>query len=315
MRSLMLMAAFAAVAAVSAADVCYEGRWLDAQGDVQRNATVSAVLAAYESEAATEPLDSKSVTIATDDDGCFAVSAKGLAVPQELQVFWIGVTPDGGTEIRPRMRVNPAPFALVAAAAKRVDTKSATLSGYTKVDSLQGIGSGSPCEVVASNVTLTGATTLKGDMVGAGVVYLGGMDLAGGGLDMMNTESKDNISTMWDSFAADEEIELVQPSIFFFPTYEEGEVAITAEADAIAMVMIRVDSGSDLNRTYAWLENGDFTVLNETIIRDTRSGARLFTFPVRRGKTLYLRLVNKCEWLIDLKSWAKVKMVYIGRRN
>lgn len=314
MKMLMVIAAAAAAAAASAANVCYEGRWLDAHGDARRNATVSAVLAAYESEAAAEPLDSKPVMIATDGDGRFAATAKDLAVPQGLSVFWIGVTPDGGSEIRPRMRVNPAPFALVAATAKCVDAKTATLAGSSHADSLKGRGSDTPCDVVAGHLVLDGTTVLKKGVTGAFNVYLDNVNLGPGGLSMLNTESKDNISTVWENFAADRELELPSPS--GLNPVKIGEISIAAEVDAIAMVMIRVRSESNQNVTYATLDNGDFYVLNDVLLGESLGRVYFFTFPVRRDKELRLGLKNQSTLTIaEQKSWAKVKMVYIGRKN
>ena len=92
-----------------------------------------------------------------------------------------------------------------------------------------------------------------------------------------------------------------------------------AEDDGIVMVMIRVDISLENDPDYwvkATLSNGDFKILDDTLIGVTgEMGARLFTFPVRKGQKVSIKLHNYryYAWR-DVESWAKAKVVYFGAR-
>ena len=311
-----LTACAATALTASAASICYEGRFLNSSGTVQANKTIDATLSAYETENASTPFATKSITITTDASGHFAAVADGIDAPPSYTTFWIGVTPSGHGEIRPRMRVSPAPFAIVSANVALMETSGRhVLEGTVGVSTLAATPS-----FTADDVTFTGATTLKGNVDGAQTVYLKKLDLEKGSLSMLRANSPGNISTRWDDFVADATLSLTETTDFFSFTYNQTEsLSITAEDDGFAIVLIKV--AISVNDSSYWvegtLENGDFRILNNTRIGRTQyndaSRSRVFTFPVRKGKAVKLTLHNHRGYTTrDVRSWAKVKMVYIG---
>lgn len=320
---LLALCAGAALAALAAgaADVCYEGRLLDAAGAVRANETLSATLRAYETEdaAESEAFAAVPLSIATDDEGLFAATA-AVDPPAGLDSFWIGVAPEGGAEIRPRMRVLPAPFAIVSASAELLETDGALrLPGFAAVGTLA-----NATAVTVTNATLQGPTTLRGDVRGAQDVFIRDLDVAGGSLSMLRAEgSADNLSTQWEEFSADQILEVETD---FLQMWKTTPMTIWAPDDGFAMVMIRAEVAPpswswlshDMSDSYVegtWLHNGDFPVFSNLLLqRGVGSCTRLFTFPVRRGNNvlLTLRVVNNDSPYGYVRAKAKVKMVYVG---
>ena len=114
-----------ATGAASAETLTFEGRWMDADGNAQTNKSVQAVMKVYLGETDSNAVaQNNSVTINTDGDGFFVASAEiNLSDHKDKTTFWLGVTPGGGEEIKPRMRVSPAPFAIRAAEAKYLEVE------------------------------------------------------------------------------------------------------------------------------------------------------------------------------------------------
>lgn len=311
-----------AALAAAAADVCYEGRLLDASGAVRAGETVAATLRAYETEAAAEAFAEKSVEIATDADGLFAATAS-VDPPDGLDSFWIGVAPEGRAEIRPRMRVSPVPFAIVAARAELLSSDGPlALRGASSVDALA-----DGAAVVATNATLQGDAVLYGDVTGAGSVFIRDLDARNFDprLSMLRTARPDGLSTLWEDFDADATLEVENSSSDPAP---KSDTSVLAADDGIAMVMIRATCEGDIGmfawaRVSATLHNGDFSVLSDDtrlqVQGRPRTVTRLFTFPVRRGRSVTLSL---WVWtrvdsifggsMVPCRGEAKIKMVYFG---
>ena len=300
-----------AALAAAAADVCYEGRLLDASGAVRANETIPATLRAYETEDAPTAFAEKGIEIATDADGLFAATAS-VDPPAGLDSFWIGVAPGGSAEIRPRMRVSPVPFSIVAASAELLSS-----AGPISLRGVSSVGALAPgASVAATNATLRGDAVFRGGVTGAGNVYFRDLDPGDGRLSMLRTAGPDGISTRWENFAADVTLD-VDPS--GFDKTESGSKTVVAADDGIAMVMVRAvisDNISFMVEDYvaATLHNGDFAVLDRAPLL-AREGAvtRLFTFPVRKGMPVYLALVaHRRGWGHHALGQAKIKMVYFG---
>ena len=291
--------------------VCYEGRYLDADGNVKANVQVPATVRAYASEDAAEALGSASARMATDAEGRFATMAEGLEVPESYSTFWIGVTPQGGSEIRPRMRVSPAPFAVVASKAEMVVSDSAvTIDGDLKANAIAN------SNATADDVVLTGDATLRGSVEGVKDLYIRTLDLNGGSASIMRTKAPNGSSTQWDQFDADYSLDLTDTTGVFGSYNQTESKEFTAEDDGIVMVMIcvAISVNDDLYWVKGTLSNGDFLILNDTKIGVTGSDkSRFFTFPVRKGNKVSLSLHNHRGLIVrDVKSWAKMKVVYFG---
>jgi hypothetical protein len=319
-RGLLTVALWAAFAPCAfGVSICYEGRYLDAYGNIKANVQVPATIRAYASEDATAVLASAETTIATDGDGRFAALAEELNVTNTYTTFWIGVTPQGGAEIKPRMRVSPAPFAIVAANVERVESASAvTLGGdltATKVGD-QGVVN---ADATADNVMLTGDITLRGSVNGAKDIYIRNLYLNNGNVSFMRANAPNGVSTQWSQFNADYSLAATGTTGIFGSGSQTKTDSFTAEDDGIVMVMIRVDISLENDPDYwvkATLSNGDFKILDDTLIGVTgEMGARLFTFPVRKGQKVSIKLHNYryYTWR-DVESWAKAKVVYFGAR-
>lgn len=304
--------ALAALAA-SAAGVNYEGRFLDASGTVQSNVTVRATLSAYATEDASQPFATRPITISTDGAGQFSATAEEMDTSAVGSTFWIGVTPEGHAEIRPRMRVSPVPFALVAAVAERVETsgEAAFTRDVMRVDEVA-----PGAHFTAGNATLKGSATVQGDVQGAQTVYLNHLDLSGGAVKMLRANSPDNITTRWSDFAADREMSL-RPSAS--ERYPSDKLDITAEDDGFAIVLIQVPPLNAINAgdVSATLSNGDFAVFENAhlpVCVDL-DDCWAFMLPVRKAShlVLTLRITGSMGWVSQLVSAsAKVKMVYAG---
>ena len=321
-RGLLAAALWTAFApCASGVNICYEGRYLDAYGNVKANVQVPATIRAYESEEATAVLGSAETTIATDSDGRFAALAEGLEVTNRCSTFWIGVTPQGGVEIKPRMRVSPAPFAIVAANVERVESAYAVTIGgdltATKVGEISNQANVKP-DATADDIVLTGDATMRGSVEGAKDLYLRKLYLGSGYTSLMRANSPNGVSTKWSEFSADYNMALTDTTGIFGSGSQTKTDSFTAEDDGIVMVMIRVDISIEDPDYWvkATLSNGDFKILDDTLIGVTgEMGARLFTFPVRKGQTVSIKLHNYryYTWR-DVESWAKAKVFYFGAK-
>ena len=305
-----LLAAF--VPCAFGASVCYEGRYLGTSGDVKANVQVPATIRAYASENAASALGSAETTIATDAEGRFAATVENLDVPVGYTTFWIGVTPQGSAEIKPRMRVSPAPFAIVAANVGQVESTDAmTIDGELTANRVEN------ADAAADNVVLTEDSTLRGSVNGVKDLYVRNLYLNSGNASLIRANAPNGVSTQWNDFDADYGMAVTDTTGFILGDTDQTKTdGFTAEDDGIVMVMIRVEISLE-DRDYwvkATLSNGDFKILDDTLIGVTGvMNARLFTFPVRKGKKVSLKLHNHRDhaWW-DVKSWAKAKVIYFG---
>ena len=280
-----------------ATTVTYDGRLLGADGSAQTNATVGAVLRAYASNDATEPISSQNVTIQTDAEGFFSISTTSLDIPTGCMTFWLGVTPDGGSEIAPRMRVSPAPFALRAAEARALEVDGEfKVNGKVQITNLDVAG-----ELVSQELVVTDHLDLKGDVVGAETLFTGDIDLNGGFFSLFRPVSRN-----WETMVS---VHLIGSSD------KTATACFVAEDDGIVVARISMDTG-DYTRCHAFLgiDNGDFLVSNSAVdLRLTSKHWRYFTFPVRRGKTVIFTLKTHRDTIIRTpETTVEVKRFYAG---
>jgi len=315
--------AVAAALRAVAVTVCYEGRLLSSGGEVLRNATKSATVTAYDGETGgTKISDDVQATIKTDSEGIFAVAAE-LDVPSANAVFWVGVNVDG-VDVKPRMRVNPAPFALVAAEAERIETDGALkLSGNVAVGSI----SNDAATVGAKTVVLGGDTVVRGNVEKSGDVYIGTLDAGKGNVGMMRTAHPGNIATSWNSFAGDSEFSATTGGSLL-STSDSATRSLVARDDGFAMVMVKADVGNSTGSIVdVAIDNGDFSICSMGPSDSTDSSyfavgtdrsdatvVRMFTFPVRRGKSVSVSISCKKNLFSSATATgaAKVSIVYFG---
>lgn len=175
LASYFFLLACCVLPAASAADLALDGRWLDAGSNVVANTNFSATMNVYTNDTTNAvAVASATVTLATDADGFFRAVATDLALPAECRTYWLGVTPDGGTEIAPRMRVSPAPYALRAAEAALLDTDRLTVDGTVTIGRLTN------ATATVGTVAVSNDFSLQGGLAGNASLYLDGIDLSAG---------------------------------------------------------------------------------------------------------------------------------------
>ncbi|MDD6030753.1 MAG: hypothetical protein PUE68_08040 [Kiritimatiellae bacterium] len=321
MRRFLFSMAVLAGASLQAADdtvsVYYEGRLLNAAGAVQTSRTKSATAAVYLAADGTDAYSTTEFTLRTDADGHFAQMVGNLRVPSEQAVFWLGVTPQGGDEIRPRMRVTPAPYAISAVHAARVE--SDTLSGEGRVD-VASATVRSPLS--ADSLHLAGPVTVSGGASGFKGYVVDSLSFgADAAFDALRANHPGNLTFDWNSFSADKSLSLDKTSGFFSTDYnQDGEIKIAADDDGFAVVLCRCyrGKGNDSVADYEVrmsIENGDFNVMDNRQVATSGGdwAVRAWTVPVRKGKTLRVWCkTHRGSTAYDVKAYVKVAMVYVG---
>ena len=322
-RSLFLALAALAGASVLAADdtvsVYYEGRLLNAAGAVQTTRTRPATAAVYLAADGDSPYSTAAFTLRTDADGYFAQMVGDLRVPTDTSVFWLGVTPQGGDEIRPRMRVTPAPYAVSAAHATLVE--SDTVSGEGRIDVASAtVGS----TLTADTLHLAGPATVTGGASGFKGYVVDDVSLGGNAsFDFLRANHPGNLTFDWDAFSADQSLSLDKTTGFFSTDYnQDGELKIVADDDGFALVLCRCyrGKGSDSVADYEVrmsIENGDFKVMDNRQVATSGGNwaVRAWTVPVRKGNTLRVWCkTHRGSTVADVKAYVKVAMVYVGAR-
>ncbi len=176
----LLSGSVLAVLGAHAAAVSIEGRWL-VGGVAQNSADTTCDLRFYGEVGASSPLwATNGCRFATDSDGYFVVGASTPAGIELPSTFWVGVTPAEHTEITPRFRVAPAPFAFAAETAELVKTDvPIAVTGVARIERLAttgdavvddlAIASGGHAEMKNATfpyVKLTGLDLVKGSLIG-----------------------------------------------------------------------------------------------------------------------------------------------------
>ena len=275
MKTFNIFAIIAAIGATaSAATLTYEGRLMSAQGTAQSSVTLPAVLNVYTSEDASTPIASGNVTINTDAEGYFATSAQGLELPLEYTTFYLGVTPEGGSEIAPRMRVSPAPFAIRAAQARALEVDGDfKVEGTVQITTLT-----AATNVTAQSVIATEDLALECGVSGMDTLYTGVIDTGLNGYL--------SLFRRWSS--ADIHMELSVGPYGTASDVQEREI----EEDGIVVIRAAMDTGDYSSCTLSlYADNGDIKAGNSGASAQIGShGYRYITMPVRKGRKFKLGL-------------------------
>lgn len=272
--SFFLLTLIFAPSGASAADLAFDGRWLDAGSNAVANASVPATMNVYTNDAAdAEAVASAPVTLATDAEGYFLAVATNLALPPGCRTYWLGVTPQNGTEIAPRMRVSPAPFAIRAAEARALEADELQVEGTVTIGHLTN------ATATVGTVAVTDNLRLQCGFGGADTLYLGGIDIGPGGpLSLFRRVSHETFAiqtrgggSLWNGhnthriWAPDDGFVVISIT----PRYPQAAIHMT-------------------------LDNGDFSIgcgssiFNGLGFDDGRS--RHFMLPVRKKRTVTLNL-------------------------
>jgi len=319
----MTAAVVSAVITARAESFTYEGRYLGSDGAPVVSTTKAATLNVYTGETTSTVAGSAQITIATDSEGYFATTADvALSGADGADTFWLGVTPEGGSEIRPRMRVSPAPFAIRAASARvlKVDGDlkldgTVTITTLTNADKL----------IPNSIVTSKPLSIDKAGLENVRNLTIGEISRANYGptdsLSMLRTGNGAVPNFYWDRFPADVTKRVATNNRIG----KEDGVTITASEDGIAIIMVRTylqGEGLDvMNQKWnitATLSNGQTTFLDNSVIEDGSYTGYMYNLhfyawsvPVHRGKDLTLKFkigLNYCYVVAE----AKIQFVYFG---
>lgn len=314
-HAIFAICALAAVASL-AADVTYEGRLISSSGHAIAGETLAATLRAYETEDSADSFAESAISISTDAQGFFAATAS-ISVPTAYQSFWIGVTPEGDSEILPRMHVLPVPSAIKALTADRLESEEPII--IPAGSSLYANNFSSDAALTVTNAEFTGSATLSGGVQGAGNIYISDLDPGNGHLSMLRTDNPEGISKDFGTFVPDKTVEA-----WTYIPEEIKSTEITAEDDGFAIVSIN----SSMNYTdktkqsyvHATIDNGDFVVGEGVNLLYGIDGHQYFTLPVRKGKvvTVILKCFPHGNWdganIGRIESTARIKMFYFGAK-
>lgn len=190
-------------AALPAAEMSFEGRWL-LGGTPQPSVDATCEVRFYDAADAAAPAATVAdVPFKTDAAGYFVVAAE---VPAEMpDTFWAGVAPEGAGEISPRFRVAPVPFALAAGEAELVtNATQLALTGTATIERLSTTG-----DVEVDQWTVPSGGTIRARNLGLGSVRLTDLKMASGGAVGLFGVSAGNLSADYDRLAASSSCELI----------------------------------------------------------------------------------------------------------
>lgn len=322
----MMAAVVSAVITARAESFTYEGRYLGSDGAPVVSTTKAATLNVYTSETTSTVAGAAQITIATDSEGYFATTADvALSGADGADTFWLGVTPEGGSEIRPRMRVSPAPFAIRAATARVLE-----VDGDLKLDGTVTITTLTNADKLIPNSIVT-SKPLSIDKAGLENVR----NLTIGEISRANYGMTDSLSILrtgngavpnfdWNHFPK----QLGAGDSFDTDGYSERDFGVTetASEDGIAHIMINVYMYGRNYREKSWslaatLSNGQTTFLYDNVIeagyvpynteRGFSSHYYAWSVPVHRGKDLSLKLKLRGRNGY-FSAETKVQFVYFG---
>ena len=332
-----LALALVAVAA-RAETVTYEGRWIGAGGDAVANAAVAATLNVYAAEADATPLATKGVTLSTDGGGYFVATADVRDLPKGAATFWLGVVPEGGSEISPRMRVSPAPFAIRAAEARVLEVDELSIEGTVEATTL------SAERIDAGRAVVSGATSLDCSFQNARDIYMDKLAFPGSGSGLSLFRSQTGAPSLdFGAFPYDRQLDVAGTGLGTSIAADSGRLTFVAEDDGIAVVLVRTRVSRHINNSLSWkvfatlssggttyfsnarLEDGEQHYLDEEGKAWSFEHVNAYTVPLVRGKefSLDLRTVRTGSFAfggpsngskMEVVAAAKVKTFYAGAR-
>ena len=323
---LSVLAAAALPAALPAAEMSFEGRWL-LNGFPRESVDSTCEVRFYDAEdAATPAATTSAVPFRTDADGYFIVLAE---VPETMpDTFWAGVKPAGSAEIVPRMCVAPVPYALAAAEAVLVtNDEKIVLSGSAMVErfvveesATVGQWTIPPGGIVratnfqATSARLVGVTTRRGAALG---LFDEGSGQISADYDTMNGA---------ESFEAAVKIIPVGSNLFSpYSQAVDGEESRTwtFDKDGLLLIAVKTQPKNMHPAPQLSVKVGATTIVDALSIGSDYTNTavkRFLCIPYRAGETVTVTLrARGGSGMITLPelayAWidAKVKLVSFGR--
>ncbi len=278
-----------------AAAVSIEGRWL-VNGTEQKSAETTCSLSFYGEDGASSPLwTTNGCRFATDSDGYFVVGASTPAGVELPSTFWVGVTPDGRSEIAPRFRVAPVPFALAAETVELVKADvPITVTGVAQVDRLEASG-----DVVVDGWVIPSAGQVETRNIQFPYVRLTSLDMVKSSMLGMFNDGGRIPSCDYDNFVAEKDCRWYVEAYIRdrgFLRHDESETR-TADAsckfdnDGFLLLAIKADPRS-CPLPKLTVKVGDQEFFSDKDFGSTGGAAvkRFMTIPYRAGEGVVLKL-------------------------
>lgn len=249
----------------AAAELAIDGRWLDSGSNVVANATVPATVNVYTNETDAASVASGRVSLATDAEGFFRVVASDLDLPADCRIFWLGVQPDGGSEIAPRMKVLPTPFALCAAEAEYLEVDDLAVKGTVTIGTL------SNATATAETVSVRDNLAISGSVTGLDNLFLNEIDDAPGNLALFREDSGRGFILENPGLGQKTEADVLRH--------------LKVEDDGMLFLVVHPPLYDHSSwHVHLTIDNGDFRIDSGENFRFWGADANLFfTLPVRKG--------------------------------
>ena len=285
--------ALAAACSANAAEFSIEGRYFLSNA-VQASLETTCEVKFYGTANASDSLfATNGVRLATDVNGCFVLHASAPDHVELPDTFWVGVKPAGGSEISPRFRVAPVPFAFTADEVQLVSTdKDMELTGVASIERLVVSGDVDAGDFVvttnsvlrAKNLPLDSAKILSLSMPKAGI--LGLFNARGSApsfdYDTFSTEKQASVEARIESSGS-------------FITHDHSrdksmDCSYKFSGDGFLLIAIRADS-KRCPASKLLAKIGGTTIYDRAVGTD-RGGVvkRFMTVPYRSGEEVKLKL-------------------------
>ena len=316
--------ALAAVCLGHAAEFSIEGQYFH-YNNVQASMETTCQVDFYRTENASGSLfTTNNVRFATDGNGCFVIHA---STPDDVDLpdtFWVGVTPAGRSEISPRFRVAPVPFAFAADEAQLVSTdKELEISGVATIDRLDVSGN-----VEAEDFVVATNSVLKAKNLRLDSVKVMSMVIPDGGLLGLFNVKGATPSFDYDTFSAEKQasVEARIESSGSILTHDHSrdnsaDYSYTFNGDGFLLIAIRADP-KKCPASKLSVKIGGTKVYDRAVGTDKGGVVKRFmTVPYRAGEEVKLWLMASGGGEIpyreqnDYKSniGVKLQLVKFGR--
>lgn len=325
-KTALFSGAVLAAFGMDAADVSIEGRWL-VDGVPQISVDTICSLNFYGEQSAGDALwTTNGCRLATDNAGCFVI---GACAPESVSLpdtFWVGVTPAGKSEMSPRFRVAPAPFAFAAGTAELVKSDAALgVTGVARIERLEVAG-----DAVVEDWVIPAGGSMEVKNMQLPDVRLTSLEIVKGGLLGLFNDGGRIPSCDYDGFTPQNGCEwYVEAKITErgFARHDWSETQNKTAScrfghDGFLVIAIKADPLWCPSPTLS-LKVGDLQVFSEKKFGTTTEPAvkRFMTIPYRAGEevTLFLSAKGRGEvpWLGQEYSkggiGVKLRLVRLGR--
>ena len=272
-----------------ASTVAVEGRLLAPDGAPIANATNAVTVACYAAADAETAYATAAATLATDVNGDYAALLPVTLPPDDATQMWVGITPDGGTEIVPRTRVSTAPFAIRAASVDLIKADTLAFSNLS-ARALEGTPNATIGTLAVSQNAYLQQLPQNIGKLDIGTLHLG----AYSSLAALHAEQGGLDTAYWNNIRAD--VGGTSTPGGRFPAVTN---TVTAQADGFVCFYIQFALGDIVLLTencHVSITVGDIPLMENRRLTFSASSeqekysCRAIVFPIRKGETATLTL-------------------------